>query len=88
MSIKLILILFCIGLLIITPVFSKEVTAVVDDKGLIWVNGEGLVGTLHTDYGTIIVTDDDYNKIMVNDTIKYNTDKNTFWRTYWEVEVI
>lgn len=86
MTVKLILILFCIGLLIITPVFSKEVTAVVDDKGLMWSDDRGIVGTLHTGYGTITVTDDDYNRIMVNDTIKYNTDK-TFW-TYWEVEVI
>lgn len=69
-----------------TPVYSKEVTAVVDDKGLIGTSDLGIVGTLHTNYGTIVVTDDDYNKINVNDTIRYNTDK-TFW-TYWEVELV
>lgn len=86
MTKKLILILFCIGLLIMTPVYSKEVTAVVDDKGLIGTSDLGIVGTLHTAYGTIVVTDEDYNKINVNDTIKYNTDK-TFWM-YWEVELV
>lgn len=76
-----------IGLLLISPVSAKMVTAKVDDKGLMWVNGKGVVGTLHTEYGSIIVNDEDYNNVMVNDTITYDTDKNTFWSTYWSIKV-
>lgn len=82
----LILIICLIGLVVIMPASAKEVTAKVDDKGLVWYNGYGLIGTLHTQYGTITVTDEDYNNIMINDTITYNTDKNTFWDVYWKVK--
>lgn len=85
------LIVFCIiGLLLISPVSAKEVTAKVDDKGLMWVqNWGGVIGTLHTCYGEITVSKEDYNNIMVNDTIRYDTDMiDYFWTPFWEVEKV
>lgn len=83
------LIITLIGLLLmIAPVSAEMVTAKVDDKGLMYYHSEGIVGTLHTPYGWIIVTDEDYNNIMVNDTIRYDTKKDTFWHLYWTVEVV
>lgn len=84
---KKIIMICLIGLLLISPVSAKMVTAKVDDKGLIWVPGEGIVGTLHTEYGTIIVTEEDYNKVMINDTITYDTDKHSFWSSFWSIKV-
>ena len=54
---RIILIICVIGLLIMTPISAKEVTAKVDDKGLLFVNDNrgGIVGTLHTCYGEINV---------------------------------
>jgi hypothetical protein len=87
---KKLLILICImGLLLISPISAKEVVAKVDDKGLMWVhdNRGGIVGTLHTCYGEITVSNEDYNNIMVNDTIRYDTDMvYYFWTPFWEVE--
>ena len=45
---RLIILLIClIGLLLIIPIHAKEVTAKVDDKGLMWIENSrgGLVGT-------------------------------------------
>lgn len=83
----IILILICLAVLLVAvPVVSaKEVTAKVDDKGLM-VYRYGILGTLHTEYGTIIVQDEDYNNIQINDTINYNTDKDTFLDIYWKVK--
>ena len=86
-----ILIICIIGLLLISPISAKEVTAKVDDKGLMWINSNrgGVVGTLHTCYGEIIVSNEDYNNIMVNDTIRYDTDMiDYFWTSYWDVEKV
>lgn len=92
MNIKQIILIFCIaGLLIIAPASAKEVTAKVDDKGLIWIQSShgGLIGTLHTCYGEITVSEEDYNNIMVNDTIKYDTDMvDFFWTIHWDVEKV
>jgi len=87
---RLILIILCIAsLLLVSPVSAKMVTAKVDDKGLMWVNSVGIVGTLHTCYGEITVSNEDYNNIMVNDTIRYNTDMvDYFWTALWEVEKV
>lgn len=86
---KNIIIILLLGvLLLITPVYSKEVTSVVDDKGLLYVYSSGILGTLHTPYGWIIVNDEDYNNIEVNDTIKYDTHKDTFWDYCWDVELV
>lgn len=87
----MILIICIIGLLIITPISAREVTAKVDDKGLLFVNDNrgGIVGTLHTCYGEITVNREDYNQIMVNDTIKYDTDLvDYFWTPFWDVEKV
>lgn len=84
---KKIIMICLIGLLLISPVSAKMVTAKVDDKGLIWVGGEGIVGTLHTEYGTITVTEEDYNKVMINDTITYDTDMHSFWNQFWSIKV-
>lgn len=86
--IKRLLIIIFIGLLLISPVSAKEVVTKVDDKGLLISHTGVALGTLHTPYGWIIVNDPEYNMIMVNDTIKYNTNKDTFWSIYWNVEVI
>lgn len=87
---KLLIVICIIGLLLISPVSAKEVTAKVDDKGLIWVqNWGGVIGTLHTSYGEITVSKEDYNNIMVNDTIRYDTDMiDYFWTPFWEVEKV
>ena len=88
---RMILIICVIGLLIIAPVSAKEVTAKVDDKGLLFVYDHrgGIVGTLHTCYGEITVNEEDYNNIMVNDTIKYDTDMvDFFWTIHWDVEKV
>lgn len=87
----IILIICIIGLLIITPISAREVTAKVDDKGLLFVNDNrgGIVGTLDTCYGEITVNREDYNQIMVNDTIKYDTDLvDYFWTPFWNVEKV
>jgi len=87
----IILIICIIGLLIITPISAREVTAKVDDKGLLFINDNrgGVVGTLHTCYGEITVSKEDYNNIMVNDTIKYDTDLvDYFWTPFWDVEKV
>ena len=92
MSEKLLILIICIiGLLLISPISAKEVTAKVDDKGLMWMhdNRGGIVGTLHTCYGEITVSNEDYNNIMVNDTIRYDTDMvDYFWTPFWEVEKV
>ena len=92
MTEKLLILIICIiGLLLISPISAKEVTAKVDDKGLMWVNDNrgGIVGTLHTCYGEITVSNEDYNNIMVNDTIRYDTDMvDYFWTPFWEVEKV
>lgn len=89
---RLIILLIClIGLLLISPISAREVTAKVDDKGLMWVQngGGGIVGTLHTCYGEITVSPEDYNNIMVNDTIRYDTDMiDYFWTNFWDVEKV
>lgn len=86
---RIILILICISvLLMMTPIYADTVTAQVDDKGLMYVYQTGVVGTLHTQYGWIIVDDTDYNQITVNDTIRYDTHKDTFWGLFWNVEVV
>lgn len=87
----MILIICIIGLLVITPISAKEVVAKVDDKGLLFINDNrgGVVGTLHTCYGEITVNREDYNRIMVNDTIKYDTDLvDYFWTPFWDVEKV
>ena len=87
----IILIICVIGLLIIAPISAKEVTAKVDDKGLLFIYDHrgGIVGTLHTCYGEITVNQEDYNNIMVNDTIKYDTDMvDYFWTVHWDVEKV
>ncbi len=92
MNIKGIILIICIiSLLIIVPVSAKEVIAKVDDKGLLFINDNrgGVVGTLHTCYGEITVDREDYNQIMVNDTIKYDTDLvDYFWTPFWDVEKV
>lgn len=90
MTEKLLIVICIIGLLLISPISAKEVTAKVDDKGLIWIqNWGGVVGTLHTSYGEITVSKEDYNNIMVNDTIRYDTDMiDYFWTPFWEVEKV
>ena len=77
-------------LLVVSPVSAEIVTAKVDDKGLMWVQSRsGIVGTLHTCYGEITVSPEDYNSIMVNDTIRYDTDMiDYFWTPFWEVEKV
>lgn len=89
---RLIVIIILIGIiLLIAPVSAKIVTAKVDDKGLS-VYGQTVpfyTGTLHTEYGTIAVSDEDYNKIEINDTIRYDTKMiDNFWSHYWTVEVV
>lgn len=90
MTEKLLIVICIIGLLLIFPVSAKEVTAKVDDKGLIWIqNWGGIIGTLHTCYGEITVSEEDYNNIMVNDTIRYDTDMiDYYWTPFWEVEKV
>jgi len=92
MSEKLLILIICIiGLLLISPISAKEVTAKVDDKGLLFITGNrgGIIGTLHTCYGEITVYEEDYNNIMVNDTIRYDTDMvDYFWTPFWEVEKV
>ena len=85
-----ILIICIIGLLLISPISAKEVIAKVDDKGLLIDDHRDLfMGTLHTCYGEITINNEDYNSIMVNDTISYNTDMiSYFWTPYWDVEKV
>lgn len=87
---RLFLIILAIGiLLLISPISAKMVTAKVDDKGLMYTQRDGMIGTLHTQYGSITVSNEDYNKISINDTIRYNTDMvDYFWNTFWDVEVV
>ena len=87
---KLLFIIIVIGLLLlVAPVSAKTVTAKVDDKGILIDNRYGHMGTVHTCYGWITVSDEDYNQIMVNDTIRYDSDMiDWFWQQYWDVEVV
>lgn len=87
---RFILIILCVTfLLLVSPVSAEMVTAKVDDKGLLSDTRGGIRGTLHTEYGEIIVNDEDYNNIMVNDTIRYDTDMiDYFWTPYWDVEKV
>ena len=89
MSKQLIALLLICSLLLLSPVSAEVVTAKVDDKGLMYTQRDGVVGTLHTCYGEIIVSRDDYNNVNINDTIRYNNDLvDYFWGTYWDIEVI
>lgn len=92
MTEKLLILIICIiGLLLISPISAKEVTAKVDDKGLLFLddNRGGIIGTLHTCYGEITVNEEDYNNIMVNDIIRYDTDMvDYFWTPFWKVEKV
>lgn len=90
MSEKLLIVICIIGLLLFSPISAKEVVAKVDDKKLlIDDNRDMFIGVLHTCYGEITVNNEDYNSIMVNDTIRYNTDMiNYFWTPFWDVEKV
>lgn len=89
MSKQLIALLLICSLLLLSPVSAEVVTAKVDDKGLMYTQRDGVVGTLHTCYGEIIVSREDYNNVNINDTIRYNNDLvDYFWHTYWDIEVI
>ena len=85
-----ILSIFLIGvLLLMTPISAEMVTAKVDDKGLMYTQRDGLIGTLHTCYGEITVSNADYNRVDINDTISYNDDLvDYFWVTFWDMEVV
>ena len=88
---KRLFIICLIGLLLVTPVSAKMVTTKVNDKGLLFVNDNrgGIIGTLHTEYGEITVNKEDYNQIMINDTIRYDTDMvDYFWTPFWDVEKV
>lgn len=86
---RLILCVILMGILLITPVSAKIVTAKVDDKGIVMYGQTGVLGgTLHTEYGEILVNDEDYNKVDINDTIRYDTKLDSFWMHYWDIEVI
>lgn len=93
MKMNRVLFIFCLAIMVflfISPASAVMVTAKVDDKGLIAMHGYGIIGTLHTCYGSIAVEDEDYNDISVNDTIKYDTDfkRNLLWADTWEVEKV
>lgn len=80
------LLLIClIGLLLITPISAKVITTKVDDKEI--VNTYGTSYTVHTvDFGDIIVLWEDYNQIMINDNITFNTDGE--FGGYWGIQKI
>lgn len=86
----LVLMLIVIGLLLLNPVNAKIVETKVDDKGVIaYGTSVGmLVGAVHTEYGWITVSDDDYNNVEINDTIRYDTYLDSFWMRTWDIEVI
>lgn len=89
MSKILLIVVIISALLLCSPVSAKMVTAKVDDKGLIaYGAGGAIVGTLHTQYGEITVSDKDYNAVEINDTIRYDTDIDSFWQFRWPIEVI
>ena len=82
MSKRFILICLIIGLLLITPISAKVITTKVDDKTM--VDTYGTSRAVHTvDFGDIIVLDRDYNRIMINDTITFNTDGE--FGGYWTI---
>lgn len=88
---RFMLIFFLIVLLLmVSPISAEIVTAKVNDKGLLYDSTRGkFIGTLHTEYGEITVNREDYNNIMVNDTIRYDTDMvDYFWTPFWEVEKV
>jgi len=71
-----------IGLLLITPISAKVITTKVDDKQLI--DTYGTSRTIHTvDFGDILVLYNDYNRIMINDNITFDTDGN--FGGYWTI---
>ena len=89
MSKQLIALLLICSLLLLSPVSAEVVTAKVDDKGVVtWGNTGVISGTLHTKYGEIVVTDEDYNKVDIGDTIRYDTKLDSFWMHQWDIEVI
>lgn len=72
MKTKTILIIL-ISLLLISPVAAKEITSKVDDKEI--VDTYGTSYTIHTvDFGDIVVPESQYQKVMINDTITFNTE--------------
>ena len=89
MNKQLIALLLICSLLLLSPVSAEVVTAKVDDKGVVtWGNVGVIGGTLHTKYGEIVVRDEDYNRVDIGDTIRYDTKLDSFWMHQWDIEVI
>ena len=79
---RLILLILLIGILLITPISAKELTTVVDDKEIVATHGTSF--TIHTvDFGDILVTPNEYEKIFINDTVTFKTKSNIIG--YWEI---
>ena len=68
----LMLIICCVMGLLVSPVYAEVITSNVDDKEI--VNTYGISYTIHTvDFGDICVSSMDYQKIMINDNITFDT---------------
>ncbi len=69
---KRIVLICLIGLLLVAPVCAKEITSKVDDKEIVDCYGETY--SIHTvKFGDISVLESTYQKVMINDTITFDT---------------
>lgn len=76
MNFKMGLIILFLGMLLISCVSAREISSRVDDKEI--VDTYSTSYTLHTvNYGDIVVDESDYQRVMINDTITFDT-KSTF----------
>lgn len=75
---KRVIIIFLLTLMLLSPVSAEVITTKVDDKHIIHtkIMCSRIIHTV--DFGDIEVSKDDYSKIMINDTITFNTNNWNF----------
>ena len=79
---KRLIIIFLLTIMLLSPVSAEVITTKVDDKHII--HSYNLCSRIiHTvDFGDIEVSKEDYSKIMINDTITFNTNN---WNFEYEI---
>ncbi|MBQ2636113.1 MAG: hypothetical protein IJG09_05375 [Methanobrevibacter sp.] len=75
---KKLIIILLLTLMLLSPVSAEIITSKVDDKHII--HSYNLCSRIvHTvDFGDIEVSKEDYSKIMINDSITFNTNNWNF----------
>ena len=75
---KKLIIILLLTLMLLSPVSAEIITSKVDDKHIIHIYNlcSRIVHTV--DFGDIEVSKEDYSKIMINDSITFNTNNWNF----------